>query len=53
VDYGSGPVVIKQLIAFGFPPGILYNVNFPNRPPDKVGETINPIRQPSKMLEAA
>ena len=31
-----GPGIIRQLIAFGFPPGILYNLNFPNRAPDAI-----------------
>jgi 5'-nucleotidase len=31
-----GPALIRRLLAFGFPPGILYNVNFPNRLPDAV-----------------
>jgi 5'-nucleotidase len=30
------PAVIKKLISFGFPDGILYNLNFPNRPPGEV-----------------
>jgi 5'-nucleotidase len=30
------PDVISKLIAFGFPDGVLYNVNFPNRAPDAV-----------------
>jgi 5'/3'-nucleotidase len=30
------PDIIRRLLAFGFPPGVLYNVNFPNRPPDAV-----------------
>jgi 5'-nucleotidase len=30
------PNLIRKLIEFGFPEGILYNVNFPNRPPDEV-----------------
>jgi 5'-nucleotidase len=34
------PAIIRKLIGFGFPPGILYNLNFPNRAPDKVGETV-------------
>jgi 5'-nucleotidase len=28
--------VIRKLIEFGFPEGIVYNVNFPNVPPDEV-----------------
>jgi 5'-nucleotidase len=31
-----GPGVIQRLIDFGFPEGIFYNVNFPNRAPDDV-----------------
>lgn len=31
-----GPGIIRKLLDFGFPEGVLYNVNFPNRPPDKV-----------------
>ena len=31
------PDIIRKLIAFGFPPGILYSLNFPNTPPDGVG----------------
>ncbi|HEY5080859.1 MAG TPA: 5'/3'-nucleotidase SurE [Bauldia sp.] len=34
------PAIIRKLIGFGFPPGILYNLNFPNLPPDRVGETV-------------
>ena len=35
------PDIIRKLLAFGFPPGVLYNINFPNRPPDAVdGVTI-------------
>ncbi len=30
------PDIIRKLIAFGFPEGVFYNVNFPNRLPDKV-----------------
>ena len=30
------PDIIRKLIAFGFPDGVLYNVNFPNRAPDAV-----------------
>jgi 5'-nucleotidase len=32
-----GPDIIRKLIAFGFPPAILYNVNFPNRSPEASG----------------
>jgi 5'-nucleotidase len=28
-----GPALIKRLLAFGFPETVLFNVNFPNRPP--------------------
>jgi 5'-nucleotidase len=31
-----GPKVIRQLLDFGFPPGILYNINFPDVAPDEV-----------------
>jgi 5'-nucleotidase len=31
-----GPKIIRQLIDFGFPPGILYNINFPDVSPDEV-----------------
>ncbi len=31
-----GPDVIRKLIDFGFPAGVLYNINFPNRPADDV-----------------
>ena len=31
-----GPGIIRKLLDFGFPENILYNVNFPNRAPDKV-----------------
>ncbi len=31
------PAIIRKLIDFGFPDGILYNLNFPNCAPDKVG----------------
>ncbi len=30
------PKVIRQLLDFGFPPGILYNINFPDVSPDQV-----------------
>jgi 5'-nucleotidase len=30
------PGIIEKLVAFGFPDAVLYNVNFPNRPPDGV-----------------
>ncbi len=30
------PDVVNRLLAFGFPPGILYNVNFPDRAPEQV-----------------
>jgi 5'-nucleotidase len=30
------PAIIKKLIAFGFPEGVFYNLNFPNRLPSKV-----------------
>ena len=31
-----GPAIIRKLLAFGFPEGVLYNLNFPNRAPDAV-----------------
>ncbi|GAB4072654.1 5'/3'-nucleotidase SurE [Ancylobacter sonchi] len=31
-----GPAVIRKLLAEGIPPGLLVNVNFPNRPPEEV-----------------
>ncbi len=31
------PAIIRQLLAFGFPDGIFYNLNFPNCAPDAVG----------------
>ena len=31
------PAIIRKLIDFGFPDGILYNLNFPNCAPDEVG----------------
>jgi 5'/3'-nucleotidase len=31
-----GAELIKRLLDFGFPPGVFYNVNFPNRPPARV-----------------
>lgn len=31
-----GPSVIRKLLDFGFPDGIVYNVNFPDREPDDV-----------------
>ncbi len=30
------PAIIRKLVAFGFPPTIVYNINFPNRMPDAV-----------------
>jgi len=30
------PDIIRKLVAFGFPESVLYNVNFPNRPPEAV-----------------
>jgi len=32
-----GPDIIRKLIDFGFPDGVFYNLNFPNRAPDDVG----------------
>jgi 5'-nucleotidase len=32
------PEIIKKLVAFGFPEGVLYNINFPNRAPADTGE---------------
>ena len=34
------PDIIRKLIAFGFPPGVLYNLNFPNLPPAKIKGTV-------------
>ena len=31
------PGIIRKLIAFGFPPGVLYNLNFPNSSADRIG----------------
>jgi len=31
-----GPDIVRKLVAFGFPEGVLYNVNFPNRAPDEI-----------------
>jgi len=31
-----GPKIIRKLLEFGFPENIVYNVNFPSRPPDDV-----------------
>ncbi|GLK83593.1 5'/3'-nucleotidase SurE [Ancylobacter defluvii] len=31
-----GPTVIRKLLEEGIPPGLLINVNFPNRPPEEV-----------------
>jgi 5'/3'-nucleotidase len=30
------PDILRKLLAFGFPPAIVYNINFPNRMPDAV-----------------
>jgi 5'/3'-nucleotidase len=30
------PGLIRKLLSYGFPPAVLYNVNFPNRAPDAV-----------------
>jgi len=30
------PDIIRRLVTFGFPPAIVYNINFPNRQPDAV-----------------
>ena len=34
------PAIIQRLIAFGFPPGVLYNLNFPNLSPEKIRGTV-------------
>ena len=34
------PAIIRKLIAFGFPDGIFYNLNFPNCAPDAVGGVV-------------
>ncbi|HZP19162.1 MAG TPA: 5'/3'-nucleotidase SurE [Bauldia sp.] len=31
------PAIIRKLVAFGFPNAVLYNINFPDRPADRVG----------------
>ena len=31
-----GPALIEKLVAIGWPPGVLLNVNFPDLPPDRV-----------------
>jgi 5'-nucleotidase len=33
------PALVRRLIDFGFPDGVLYNINFPNRPPAGVRGT--------------
>ena len=35
-----GPGIIRKLVDFGFPPAIVYNVNFPNRKPDDVAGVV-------------
>ena len=35
-----GPAIIRKLVAFGFPPAIVYNVNFPDRQADAVTGTV-------------
>ena len=44
------PEIIRKLLAFGFPEGVLYNVNFPNRAPDNVGETVVTVQ--GKLIHA-
>ena len=34
------PAIIRELIAFGFPPGVLYNLNFPNRAANDCGAIV-------------
>ncbi len=35
-----GPRVIRGLLDFGFPDGVLYNINFPNRAPNAVTDVV-------------
>ncbi len=30
-----GPEIVRKLVSFGFPEAVLYNINFPNRAPDR------------------
>jgi 5'-nucleotidase len=30
------PDIVRRLLSFGFPEGVLYNLNFPNLPPDQI-----------------
>jgi 5'-nucleotidase len=39
-----GAAVIRRLTEFGFPDGVLYNVNFPNRPPALVTGMIGTVQ---------
>jgi len=34
------PAIIRKLLDFGFPTGILYNLNFPNTTPEKTGALV-------------
>ena len=34
------PALIKRLIGFGFPDGVLYSINFPSRPPGEVSGAV-------------
>jgi 5'-nucleotidase len=34
------PEIIRKLVAFGFPEGVLYNLNFPNRAPADTGDVV-------------
>ncbi|HVY18912.1 MAG TPA: 5'/3'-nucleotidase SurE [Bauldia sp.] len=34
------PAIIRKLLTFGFPPGVLYNLNFPNREPGDTGPLV-------------
>jgi 5'-nucleotidase len=39
-----GADVIRRLLAFGFPQGVFYNVNFPNRAPENVGGIVATVQ---------
>jgi 5'-nucleotidase len=34
------PAIIRKLLTFGFPPGVLYNLNVPNREPKDTGAVV-------------
>jgi 5'-nucleotidase len=44
------PDIIRKLLSFGFPEGVLYNINFPNRAPADVGETVVTVQ--GKLVHA-